>query len=168
MFRRTASRTALASAIMLVAAGALATPAMANGGQVAPKQYFDGEYFGLTSATPPDVVQVSCSGVATTGHPLAGQYVAAHQFFPPVVTSYGYTGNFGSEIDVNLIYSVGTLTVVTPTFATLTYYDTKAEIPTSLTVPCSGTGNIVFTPSPDPDGSGKASDVSVTFISTGA
>jgi len=167
MFRRTASRIAIASAVMLVVAGALATPAMADGGQVAPKQYFYGEFFGATSSTAANVIQVSCAGVATTGHPLADQYVAAHQIFPPVTPTYGYTGNYGTEIDVNLVYSVGTLTVSTPTFATLTYYDTKAEIPTSLTVPCSGTGTLVFTPSSDPDSSGIASDLAVTFESTG-
>jgi hypothetical protein len=168
MFRRTASRVALASAVALVVGGALATPAMADGGQVGAKQYFYGEFFGLTSATPPDVLQVSCSGAADTGHPVADQYVAAHQIFPPVVTTYGYTGNHGTEIDVNLVYTIGTLTVSTPTFATLTYYDTRAEIPTSLTLPCSGTGTLVFTPSLDPDGSGISSDVSVTFESSGA
>lgn len=167
MFKRTASRVAVASAVMLVAGGALATPAMADGGQVGPKQYFDGEVFGLTSSTAQDVIRVACAGPETTGHPVAGQYVAAHQFFPPVTTTYGYTGNSGTEIAVNLIYSVGTITVVTPTFATLTFYDTKAEIPTSLTVPCNGTGVAVFTPSPDPDGSGIASDVHVTFQSPG-
>jgi hypothetical protein len=165
MFRRTASRIAIASAVMLVVAGALATPAMADGGHVGAKQYFYGEFFGLTSATPPDVIQVSCAGVATTGHPVAGQYVAAHQIFPPVTLSNGYTGNSGTEIDVNLTSSSG---AVSPTFATLTYYDTKAEIPTSLTVPCSGTGGLVFAPSPDSDGSGIASVVSVTFVSPGA
>jgi hypothetical protein len=168
MLRRTASRVAIASAVMLIAGGAIATPAMADSGQVGPKQYFDGEVFSLTSASALDVIQVACAGPATTGHPIAGQYVAAHQFFPPVTTTYGYTGNFGTEIDVNLIYSVGTITVVTPTFATLTYYDTNAEIPTSLTVPCSGTGVLEFTPSPDPDSSGTVSDVDVTFESPGA
>jgi hypothetical protein len=167
MLSRTGSRVAVASAVMLVAGIALATPAMADGGQVGPKQYFDGEVFGLTSASAQDVIQVSCAGPATTGHPVAGQYVAAHQFFPPIATTYGYTGNSGAEIDVNLIYSIGTITVATPTFAKLTYYDTKSEIPTSLTVPCSGTGVVVFTPSPDPDGSGIASDVNVTFESSG-
>jgi hypothetical protein len=168
MLRRTASRVAIASAAMALAGVALATPAMADGGQVEPQQYFNGEVFGLSTTTSaPDVIQVACAGPATTGHPVAGQYVAAHQFFPPVVTSFGYTGNFGTEIDVNLIYSIGTITVVTPTFATLTYYDTKAEIPTSLTVPCNGTGVVVFTPNPDPDGSGIASDVDVTFESPG-
>jgi hypothetical protein len=168
MLRRTASRVAMASAVVVVAGVALATPAMADGGQVGPQQFFNGEVFGLsTSVSAQDVIQVTCAGPAATGHPVANQYVAAHQFFPPVATSYGYTGNFGTEIDVNLIYSIGTITVVTPTFAKLTYYDTKAEIPTSLTVPCNGTGVVVFTPSPDPDGSGIASDVDVTFESPG-
>lgn len=167
MFRRTASRVAIASAVMLVASGVLAAPAMADGGQVGPKQYFHGEFFGLTSATTPDVIHVACAGPASTGHPVAGQYVAAHQFFPPTTTTYGYTGNFGTEIDVNLIWSSGTVTVVTPTFATLTFYDTNAEIPTSLTVPCSGTGVVDFTPRADPDGSGITSKVNVTFESPG-
>ncbi len=167
MMRRTASRLAIASAVMLIAGGALAAPALADGGHVGPKQYFHGELFGLASSTAPDVIQVSCAGPEPTGHPVAGQYVAAHQFFPPVTSTYGYTGTSGTGIDVSLIYSVGTITVVTPTFATLTYYDTKAEIPTSLTVPCSGSGVLVFAPSPDPDGSGMASDVDVTFESPG-
>lgn len=167
MFRRTASRVAIASAVALVAGGALATPAMADGGQVGPRQYFHGEVFGLPTSAAQDVIRVACAGPETTGHPVAGQYVAAHQFFPPVATTYGYTGNFGTEIDVSLIYSAGTITVVTPTFATLTFYDTKAEIPTSLTVPCNGSGVVVFAPSPDPDGSGIASDVDVTFQSSG-
>jgi hypothetical protein len=168
MFSRTASRIAIASAVMLVAGAALAAPAMANGGQVGPRQYFDGEVFGLSSASTPDVIEVVCAGVATTGHPAAGQYVAAHQFFPPVTTTYGYTGNFGTEIDVTLTWSVGTITTLTPVFAELTFYDTRAEIPTSLTLPCGGSGVATFTPSSDPDGSGKASKVNVTFVSPGA
>ncbi len=167
MFRRAASRVAIASAVMLVAGGALAAPAMADAGRVGAKQYYHGEVFGLASSTAPDVIRVACAGPATTGHPVAGQFVAAHQFFPPTTTTYGYTGNFGTEIDVSLTWSVGTITVATPTFATLTYYDTRAEIPTSLTVPCSGTGVVAFTPRPDTDGSGIASDVTVTFESPG-
>lgn len=167
MLRKTASRVAIASAVMLVAGGVLAAPAMADGGQVGPKQYFYGEVFGLTSATTQDVIQVACAGPASTGHPVAGQYVAAHQFFPPTTTTYGYTGNFGTEIDVNLTWSAGTITVVTPVFAKLTFYDTSAEIPTSLTVPCSGTGVASFTPNADPDHSGIASEVDVTFKSAG-
>jgi hypothetical protein len=167
MFRRTASRIAIASAVMMVAGGALAAPAMADSGQVGPKQYFYGEVFGLSSVAASNVIEVACAGPETTGHPAAGQYVAAHQIFPPVTTTTGYTGNDGTEIDVSLIYSVGTITVLTPTFATLLYYDQKVEIPTSLTVPCNGSGVLDFTPSPDPDGSGRVSGVGVTFRSPG-
>jgi hypothetical protein len=165
VFRKTASRIAIASAAVVVVGGVLATPAMANGGQVGPEQYFYGEFFGLTSPVAANVIQVSCAAAGTTGHPVAGQYVAAHQIFPPVASTYGYTGNSGTEIDVKLADSLGTLT---PTFATLTYYDTNSEIPTSLTVPCSGPGELVFTPSPDNDGSGTPSDVDVSFESAGA
>jgi hypothetical protein len=168
MFRRTASRIAIASAVMLVAGGALAAPAMADSGPIGPKQYFYGEVFGLSSTTAAqNVIEVACAGPAATGHPVAGQYVAAHQIFPPAITTTGYTGNDGTEINVNLIYSQGTITVVTPVFATLRYYDQKVEIPTSLTVPCNGTGVLDFTPSPDPDNSGVASSVGVTFESPG-
>ena len=167
MYRRTVSRIAIASAVMLVAGGALAAPAMADSGPIGPKQYFNGEVFGLSSSTAPNVIEVACAGPAATGHPVAGQYVAAHQIFPPATTTAGYTGNDGTEIDVNLVYSQGTITVVTPVFATLRYYDQKVEIPTSLTVPCNGTGAMDFTPSPDPDNSAKASKVGVTFESPG-
>lgn len=166
MLRRIASRIASASAVMVVTGGALAAPAMADGGPVGPKQYFHGEVFGLPSSTAaPNVIEVACAGPEATGHPVAGQYVAAHQFFPPGAT-YGYTGDEGTEIDVNLVYSLGTITVVTPTFATLYFYDTKSEIPTSLTVPCNGTGVMNFAPSPN-DGTGITSQVDVTFESPG-
>ena len=167
MFRRTALRIASASAIALVAGAAVATPALAAGGPIGPKQYFYGEVFGLSSSTLPNVIAVACAGPATIGHPVAGQYVAAHQIFPPIAATTGYTGNDANEINVNLFYSQGTISVLTPVFATLRYYDQNVEIPTSLTVPCNGTGVLDFTPSPDPGNSGSASSVTVTFESPG-
>lgn len=167
MFRRTAARIGVGSAVMLVAGAAIATPALAAGGPIGPKQYFYGEVFGLSSSTTPNVIEVACAGPATTGHPVAGQYVAAHQIYPPIAATTGYTGNEAAEINVNLFYSQGTISVVTPVFATLRYYDQKVEIPTSLTVPCNGTGVLDFTPAPDPDNSGSASSVDVTFHSPG-
>ena len=167
MFRRTALRIASVSAVTLVAGAAIATPALAAGNPIGPKQYFYGEVFGLSASTTPNVIAVACAGAASTGHPLANQYVAAHQLFPPIAATTGYTGNDANEINVNLFYSQGTISVVTPVFATLRYYDQNVEIPTALTVPCGGTGVLDFTPSPDPDNSGSASSVTVTFESTG-
>jgi hypothetical protein len=166
MSSRTASRIAIASASALIAGGALAVPASAQASPVGPKQYFQGQVFGPVSASALNVIEVACVGPMATGHPVPGQSVAVHQIFPPVATSTGYTGNFAKEIDANLIYSRGTITVVT-FIAALTSYDVRAAIPTSITVPCSGSGVMSFTPSPDPDNSGRASNVGVTFQSAG-
>jgi hypothetical protein len=110
---------------------------------------------------------VACTGAETAGHPLPGQGVEVEQVYPPVTTTLGYTGNFATGIDASLIWSRGTISVLVPV-ATLTSYGVKAAIPTSVTVPCSGSGVMSFAPSPDPDNSGTASDVSVTFASLGA
>jgi hypothetical protein len=166
MFSRTVSRIAITSASALIAGGALAAPAAAQGGPVGPRQYFYGQVFGITSSTVQDVIEVACAGAAATGHPFPGQFVEVHQVFPPVTTTLGYTGNFGAEINADLIWSRGTITVVTR-IATFTSYDVTMPIPTSITVPCSGSGVMNFAPSPDPDKSGIPSNVDVTFESPG-
>jgi hypothetical protein len=163
---KTASRVTLASACALIVGGALAIPASAQASPVGAKQWFDGQVFGITSASTQDVIGVACAGPAATGHPLPGQSVAVHQIFPPAATTAGYTGNFGTKISADLTWSRGTITVVTA-IASFTSYDVRAPIPATITVPCSGGGVMSFTPSPDPDNSGKASDVSVTFQSAG-
>ena len=166
MFSRAASRIAIASASALIAGGVLAIPAAAQTGPVGPRQYFYGQVFGTNSSTVQGVIEVACAGPAQTGHPAPGQFVEVQQIFPPVNTTLGYTGNFGDRIDASLIWSRGTITVVTP-IATFTSYGMAMAIPTSITVPCSGSGVMSFAPSPDPDNSGIPSNVDVTFESTG-
>jgi hypothetical protein len=166
MFSRTASRVAIASASALIAGGALAIPASAQAVTVGPHQYFLGKVLGLTSATAPNVIAVVCAGPVATGHPAPGQSVEVQLFLPPVNTTLGYTGNSAKEIDADLIWSRGPVTVVT-FVAALTSYFVQVPIPTSITVPCSGSGVMSFMPSPDPDNSGKASNVDVTFESPG-
>lgn len=166
MFSRTAFRVAIASAAALIASGALAIPAAAQTGPVGPKQYFYGQVFGISSSTVKDVIDVVCAGPANTGHPAAGQFVEVQQVFPPVATTLGYTGNFGAEIDASLIWSRGTITVITP-IAKFLSYGVSMPIPTSITVPCSGSGVMNFAPAPNPDNSGIPSNVDVTFEGPG-
>ncbi len=167
MLSKTTSRIALASASALIATGVLAVPAIAQASPIGPRQFFHGEVFGISSSTSANVIAVACAGPEATGHPAPGQYVAVHQIFPPTSATPGYTGLFGTEINANLTWSQGTITVVTR-IATFTSYDVKLPIPTSITVPCAGPGVMSFSPSPDPDGTGKASNVGVTFESPGA
>jgi hypothetical protein len=167
MFIKAVPRIAIASAAVAVAGGVLALPAAAQAGTVGPKQYFQGEVFGVVASNAQDVIEVACaSSAAATGHPLPGQSVAVHQIFPPVTASPGYTGNFGTKIAADLIWSRGTISVLIP-IATLTTYDAPAAIPTSITVPCSGSGVMSFSPSPDPDGTGRSASVNITFVSPG-
>jgi hypothetical protein len=166
MLSTTTSRIALASVSALIAGGALAAPATAQPSPVGPKQYFYGQVLGPTSGTALDVIEVACAGPAATGHPFPGQSVVVEQLFPPVASTTGYTGNFGAEINADLTWSQGTITVVTH-IATFLNYGVSMPIPTSITVPCSGKGVMSFAPSPDPDGTGRASNVTVTFESPG-
>jgi hypothetical protein len=167
MFTSVVPRIAIASAAVAVVGGVLALPAVAQAGSVGPKQYFQGEVFGVVASNAQDVIRVACaSSAAATGHPLAGQSVAVHQIYPPVTATPGYTGDFGTEIAANLIWSRGTISVLIP-IATFTSYDAPAPIPTSITVPCSGSGTMSFSPSPDPDGTGRSDSVNITFVSPG-
>jgi hypothetical protein len=161
MFRGLGSRIAVTSALALIAVGTLATASPAQAVAVGPQQYFVGQVFGATKQS---VIDVACAGPATTGHPVAGQTVEVALILPPVTTTAGYTGTQAVEIDAALIYPSGPVLVKTP-IATFTQYFLKLPIPTSITVPCGGSGVMSF--SPYPLDSGKPSDVSVTFQSLG-
>ncbi len=130
-------------------------PALPAGaaGTVGPKQYFTGVINGKNGNTAiPITIWMACFGAirpGQTGHPMGGQTLAVHQLFPPAATvgSLGYTGN-DSEIGVFFnapppaAAGAGT---GTPMFLR---YDTPQPLPTSVTLPCGGTGTVWFTPIP--------------------
>jgi hypothetical protein len=160
MVSRVVSRIAIASASAMIAGGALALPAQAAT-PVGPHQFFVGQVFGRTAQ---NVIKVACVGILPAGHPVAGQSVEVHELLPPAVTTSGNTGNFGTTISADLAFSQGTVTAVTH-IATFTSYDVSMPIPTSITLPCFGSGVMSFAPSPNPDNTGQSSNVSVTFQS---
>jgi hypothetical protein len=162
MFRRLGSRVVVASVPALAAVVILAPASLAQAVSVGPHQYFNGEVLGATSQS---VIDVVCPATAASGHPAPGQTVKVTLLVPPLSTTAGYTGDDAVEIDTSLIYTVGTLSVDLP-IATFTQYSVTAPIPTSITLPCSGSGTMSFAPYPDV--SGTPSDVSVTFVSSGA
>jgi hypothetical protein len=76
----------------------------------------------------------------------------------------GYTGGLATEIDATLSYASGSGVVTVP-IATFTQYSVKLPIPTSIQVPCSGSGVMSF--SPYPLDSGRPVKISVTFQDVG-
>lgn len=161
MFRRPGSRIAVASALTLAVIGTLAAASPAQATTVGPKQYFAGQVFGTTAQS---VIQVECGGVQASGHPAPGQTVEVTQLLSPVNATAGYTGDLAVEIDATLIFANTPASGKVPV-ATFTQYSLKLPIPTSITVPCNGTGVMSF--SPYPLDSGTPSNVTVKFISLG-
>ncbi len=161
--------------LVLLATVATALPAgasgrAATGGKVGPKQYFTGVINGTDGNTAtPITINMACFGPlrpGETGHPMSGQTLAVHQLFPPSTTAgkLGYTGT-GSRIDV--FFNAPPPSTVGPQAATkkVTFvrYDKPQALPISLTLPCSGTGTVWFSPIPVVPPS-RAATVPVEFV----
>jgi hypothetical protein len=144
-------------AIVALAGGAVQAGAAIP---VGPHQYFTGVVNGVDGSTvDPISIQMDCFGPVTpgeTGHPMSGQTLAVHQLFPPGTTG-GSLGNTGTDSRIEVFFgalppSTALPTVPTASTAssptTFTRYDKPRRLPTSLTLPCSGTGTAEFVPVP--------------------
>jgi hypothetical protein len=146
--RRVALGTVLVA--LLSVAGALPAGAATRVGH---KQYFTGVINGTNgnTVTPIDI-QVACSGPAgsgQTGHPLSGQTLAVHQMFPPSSDggSLGYTGHdVKIEVFFNAVPPARPKARAAAGSVVFTRYDKPQALPTSVTLPCTGTGTVWFTP----------------------
>jgi hypothetical protein len=134
----------IAAALALAGAAALPTTASAavDPGPIGPHQFFIGQVNGA-AANP--VIRVVCPGPATpgqTGHPVSGQTVDVLPAASPTSSEVGYTGESADHV------VVGFGTAVSGTPISLSWYAVAAPIPTTLYLPCSGTGKVTFTPAP--------------------
>ena len=153
---------AVASSPALTAAGAAIPPH----GKIGPNQYFSASVNGQLGISSPATIQMACFGPlrpGQTGHPMAGQSVEA--FRPEVIVTHeGFTGPNGHSISVffngpppSPAAAAGNVTV--------TRYGVSEKIPTSLVLPCSGTGNVYFIPFPKtPIGPAMDAVVPVTYV----
>jgi hypothetical protein len=160
-----------ATSVVVLSAVVIAGAAVPAGAatRVGPKQYFTGVVNGIDGNTAnPITINMVCGGPASSGHPAAGQTLAVHELFPPSPTgSLGYTGN---DKKIGVFFkappaarSRARKSSSTPTFVR---YDKPVALPTSLTLPCSGTGTVWFAPIAVVPPSRSAS-VPVQFVSPG-
>lgn len=166
MFRMLTNRVTAAVAAALVVA---AVPAVSAAGSKAADpvpighgQFFAGLIFGTAEQSQ---IEVACGGPATTGHPMTRQSVQALELARPAPRSAGFTGTAARTIKVTLSWTAKTKTVVVPV-GTVTGYDAPVAIPASITVPCGGTGTMIFAPAPGSTRA-RAAKVSVTFQTHG-
>ncbi len=145
---------ALAAVIGCGVAGA-AGAATVGPTRVGPHQFFVGEVNGMFNHP---TVKVACPGPAgTTGRALPGQTIEVSS--PPVVfVNSGNTGANGKRI----IATIGPASTAAGGSVTFTHYDKTKEFPTTVPVPCSGTGLISFAPAPTGAGA-KPFTLTVTY-----
>ena len=157
------------SALVIAATAAMTIPAGATS-RVGPMQFFTGVINGRDGNTAtPITIRMACFGPVRpgqTGHPEGGQTLAVHQLFPPRATvgSLGYTGN-DSEIGVffNAPPPATTRDRAATTTPAFLAYDRPRPLPTSLVLPCGGTGTVWFTPIPVIPPS-RSANVPVRFV----
>ena len=125
-----------------------------------PNQYFSG----FINASPPGavVIKVICPGPANTGHPAAHQPVEVKPVPSSTAADAGFTGSKGKKITASLGPAASTVVI-----GSFTSYFVKKNIPTNITVPCSGSGTAVFTPSPTSK-TARSATLPVTFLNIGA
>jgi len=142
----------------MAAAPAWADPVI-DPAPIGPNQYFYGlvnDHAGQAN------ILMGCAGPAGgTGHPLPGQTVKVFPGPAPTSNDVGFTGSAADAIAVRFPSPT-----VASTPVILRDYAVSAEIPTSLTLPCSGSGTVAFVPDPTSPTAHPAT-VTVTFISIG-
>jgi len=132
-------------------------------GAVGPHQYFHALVNGKNNQKNPVTIKMACFGAVRpgeTGHPMAGQTV---EVVRPVaiLSTDGYTGTNATRI----VASFGPQPTANPaaTTVTLTRYTASKPIPTTLILPCAGTGRVTFTPAPSSK-TARATTVKVSYV----
>lgn len=123
---------------------------------IGPKEVFHGLVNGVHDKAQ---ISVVCDGIGQAGHPAAGQTVSVAQGPAPSGVG-GNTGSAGTSV------VAGFNTSTTPQFQ-FTTYDTPQQIPTTITLPCSGSETMSFVPQPTSN-TAITDDVQVTFVSVPA
>jgi hypothetical protein len=160
---RRSSRYGTIAALTLVGVAMSVTSAAAavvDPAPIGPHQYFTGQ---VNGASVNAVIQVGCFGPVVpgeTGHPIAGQSVDVLPIAASTTTGVGYTGESADRVLVGFGNSATTAVV------SLSEYAVKAAIPTTLNLPCSGTGTVTFVPAPT-SSTARTATVKVTYQNIG-
>jgi len=130
---------------------------------VGPKQDFRGF---VNAKNRKATIRVACPGPANTGHPLAHQTVRLTPAIDPSFPSDGFTGTKATSVGAWLTWPTSVKPPPPAYIATFTSFR-ALPIPTSITVPCAGSGQMLFLPGPG-SATVKAATVTLTFKNLGA
>lgn len=148
MMRRLLSVVPVMVATLMVGAATSPAPAQAAHSRIAPHQHFIATVNGGTGHPNPVVIRMACFGPiqpGQTGHPMSGQSVAVSRAHGSKGT--GFTGDRGTSIGAFFGAPPPSGTASVSSYVSFTRYGQK-QIPTSLQLPCSGSGTVSFVPLP--------------------
>lgn len=130
--------------------------------KIGPHQYFDGLVNGSIGVGSPAIIKVVCPGPESqTGHPLKGQTVEVTEP-KAILSTSGYTGNDATS--VGAFFEAPPPAANGPGQVNFTKYGVTKSIPTSLNVPCGGTGQVTFVPFPQSPPTSQAATVAVEYV----
>jgi len=146
----------MAAALMLPGVSGAATHP-----NVRPHQYFAGSVNGSLGTPTPAVIKVVCPGPeAQRGHPVSGQTVEVG-LAVAATRNVGYTGNDATSIGA--FFGAPPPTTTGPGQVNFREYGVRKAIPTSLSLPCQGTGVVTFVPFPESPPTSRSASVPVQY-----
>jgi hypothetical protein len=157
-----------ATVVGLGATAAMAAATPPDQGRIGHNQVFLGLVNGNSGITTHAQIRVACPGPVVSGeltHPLAHQRLEVDQ--PEVIDAdFGNTGAHATHI--NAYFGIPPSASDAGGIATFRRYGVRKAIPTTLSVPCSGSGFITFIPFPRDPGTSRAYVVPVDFVNIAA
>jgi hypothetical protein len=141
----TRRRYVVPAALALIATVAPSAAAVQDPIPVGPNAYFTAQVNGVSAQA---VIKVVCPGPVSstsTGHPISGQTLEVFRLLPPTTVTVGYTGSAAHQIDA--IFSAPPSAAGNPPVVLSSFFAPVA-IPTSLVLPCGGSGVVSFVPIP--------------------
>ena len=132
--------------------------------RVGPDQTFRALVNGQSGAAAPVTIAMACFGPlqpGQTGHPMAGQTVQV-RLGAATASRAGFTGPNGTSIGV--FFGAPPPATATGGPLSLVRYGVPKPIPTSLVLPCTGTGQVTFVPLPMSPPVSRAAVVPVRFV----
>ena len=164
MLKRRVQMLAALSMSLVVLGATTATAALPAPGKIGPNQIFVGLVNGSSGLNGHAQIRVACPGPGVPHeltHPLAHQKLEVVQ--PEAIEGdFGNTGRFATHIDAYM--GIPPTSSDAGGVATFRRYGRSKPIPTTLDVPCSGSGFITFIPFPRDPGTSRAFVVPVDYV----
>ena len=133
--------------------------------RVGPDQTFRALVDGRSGRAAPVAIQMACFGPlqpGQTGHPLPGQHVEV-LLGPASAAHGGFTGANGTSIGA-FFGAPPPAGAPAAGYIDLTRYGVAKVIPTSLVLPCAGSGQVIFVPLPMSPPTSRDVVVAITYV----